>query len=50
MVTTAHKTWQSLLGRNSGASLQAFLSGDKKAGRISATFHSQTVTIHLNVF
>jgi ribosome maturation factor RimP len=48
MVTTAHKTWQSVLGRNVGTSLKAFLSGDKKAGRKIATFHSQTVTMHLN--
>ena len=46
LVTTAHKIWQSVLGRNMGTPLKAFLSGDKKAGRSFATFHSQTVSIH----
>lgn len=42
-LTKANKTWQSVLGRNVGTPLKAFLSGDKKAGRKFATFHSQTV-------
>ena len=44
LTTTAHKIWQSVLGRNVGFPLKAFLSGDKKAGRNFATFHSQTVS------
>lgn len=46
MLTTAHKIWQSVLGRNVGTTLKAFLSGDKKASRSFATFHSQTVTVY----
>jgi len=46
LLTTAHKIWQSVLGRNVGFPLKAFLSGDKKAGRSFATFHSQTVVVH----
>lgn len=46
-ITTAHKIWQSVLGRLKGSPLKAFLFGDKKEGRSFAKLHIQIVIHHI---